>query len=217
MEVTKRLDFGQTLKGAIQIGTKNAMTVIGAAILYAITVWIPYLNIGTTIAFFTVLPVKLGKGESFSPTEIFDAKYRENMTNFFLVLGLVNAGIGFAFLLAFFPGLVIMYAWMFAAALVINKGMKPIEAINTSYKATYGSKWTIFFAYLVLGIIIWLISLLLGLIATGLGQIAGWLGAFFGFIFFVAIAVLSFAAFIGLFGQLYKSLIIDNPVIEQEG
>ncbi len=210
MEVKKRLDISQTLKGAIQIGVKNAMTVVGTSILYTLTVWIPYLNIGTTIAFFTILPVKLGKGESFSPTEIFDAKYRENMTNFFIVLGLVNAGIGFAFLLAFFPGLVIMYAWMFAAALVINKGMKPIEAINASYNATYGSKWIIFFSYLVLGIIIFIASLILGLIAAGLGQLATWLGAFFGFLFYVAIAVISLAAFIGLFGQIYKTLIIDS-------
>lgn len=217
MEVKKRLDFGQTLQGAIQIGIKNAMTVIGAAILYAITVWIPYLNIGTTIAFFTVLPVKLAKGESFSPTEIFDAKYRENMTDFFLVLGLFNAGVGFAFLLAFIPGIVITYAWMFSAVLVINKGMKPIEAINASYKATYGSKWIIFFAYLVLGVAIWIISLILGVIAGGLGQIAVWLGAFVGFIFAVVVIVLAAAAFVGLFGQIYKLLIVENPEFEQQG
>ncbi len=214
MEVTKRLDIGQTLKGAIQIGVKNAMTVLGAAILYVLTVWIPYLNIGTTIAFFTVLPVKLGKGESFSPTEIFDAKYRENMTNFFLVLGLFNAGIGFALILAFFPGLVIMYAWMLAAALVINKGMKPIEALNVSYKATYGSKWIIFFSYLILGIIIFVASLILGLIATGLGYLATWLGAIFGFIFYVVITIISLAAFIGLYGTIYKLLIVDNPEMD---
>ncbi len=216
MEETKRLDFGQTLKGAIQIGVKNAVTVIVTTILYVITVWIPYLNIGTTIAFFTVLPVRLGKGESFSPAEIFDAKYRENMTNFFLVLGLFNAGVGFAFILAFFPGLVIMYAWMLAAALVINKGMKPIEALNLSYKATYGSKWVIFFSYLVLGIIIFVINLILGLIATGLGYLATWLGVFFGFIFGIVIAIISLAAVIGLYGTIYKLLIIDNPAIEQE-
>ncbi len=215
MEETKRLDFGQTLKGAIQIGLKNAVTVIITAVLYVITVWIPYLNIGTTIAFFTVLPVRLGKGESFSPTEIFDAKYRENMTNFFLVLGLFNAGIGFAIMLAFFPGLVIMYAWMLAAALVINKGMKPIEALNASYKATYGSKWVIFFSYLVLGIIIFVINLILGLIATGLGHLATWLGVFFGVIFGIVVAIISLAAFIGLYGTIYKLLILENPAMEE--
>ncbi len=217
MEATKKLDFGQTIKGAIQIGTKNAFTVLGTTILYVLTVWIPYLNIGTTIAFFTVLPVKLGKGESFSPTEIFDAKYRENMTNFFIVLGLFNAAIGFAMMLMFFPGLVVMYAWMLAAPLVINKGMSPIEALNASYKATYGSKWTIFFSYLVLGIIIFVVYLIFAGIAWVFGQIAVWLGAIFGFLFGVAIAIISAAAYVGMFGQIYKSLILDKPAIEQEG
>lgn len=215
MEATKRLDFGQTIKGAIQIGVKNSLTVILTAILYVVTVWIPYLNIGTTIAFFTVLPVKLAKGEGFSPAEIFDGKYREEMTNFFIVLGLYNAAIGFAFLLVFFPGLVVMYAWMLAAPLVINKGIKPIEALNVSYKATYGNKWTIFFAYLVLGIIIAVASLILAGIAALFGLIASWLGIFFIVIFYIVIAIVALSAFVGLYGTIYKLLIVENTAIEE--
>lgn len=214
MEATKRLDFGETIKGAIQIGVKNSLTVILTAVLYIVTVWIPYLNIGTTIAFFTVLPVKLAKGETFSPTDIFDGKYRENMTNFFIVLGIFNAAIGFAMMLMFFPGLVVMYAWMLAAPLVINKGMSPIEALNESYKITYGSKWTIFFSYLVLGIIISVAALILAGIAALFGLIANWLGIFFGAIFYIVIAIVALAAFIGLFGTIYKLLAVESTEIE---
>ncbi len=214
MEAIKRLDFGKTFGGFLQIFSKNSMSVIGTTFLYLITVWIPYLNIGTSIAFFTALPARLAKGEPFSPTEIFDAKYRENMTNFFLVLGFVNAGVGIAMVLAFFPGIVMFYAWMFAVPLVINKGMKPIEAISASYKVTYGNKWIIFFSYLLLGIVFFIINLLLGLIATGIGMAVAFLGVFLGFIFVLIVAIVATAAYISLYSQLYKSLVVENNLSE---
>ena len=49
MEV-KKLDFGETLKDSVAIGVKNAPSVIAAVALWLITIWIPYLNVGTTIA-----------------------------------------------------------------------------------------------------------------------------------------------------------------------
>ena len=42
----KKLDFAETLKDSIEIGVK-------AVTLWLVTIWIPYLNIGTTIAFIT--------------------------------------------------------------------------------------------------------------------------------------------------------------------
>ena len=61
MEV-KKLDFGETLKDSVAIGVKNAPSVIAAVALWLITIWIPYLNVGTTIAI-TLLPTQLAKGE----------------------------------------------------------------------------------------------------------------------------------------------------------
>ena len=57
MEV-KKLDFGETLKDSVAIGVKNAPSVIAAVALWLITIWIPYLNVGTTIAI-TLLPTQL--------------------------------------------------------------------------------------------------------------------------------------------------------------
>lgn len=39
-----------TIQEAIQIGLKNLPSLIGAAALYILTIWIPYINVGTTIA-----------------------------------------------------------------------------------------------------------------------------------------------------------------------
>ncbi len=210
MEAKKRLDVSVALKGAFEIGLKNVFTILGASLLWGLTVWIPYLNIGTTIAFFTVLPVKLAKGEPFSPTDIFDARYRENMTNFFLILGLVNAAIGFALLLFIIPGIVMHFAWTLAAVLVINFGEKPIDAMNKSYQLTYGSKWPMFFSFLILGIILFIVSLILGLIVGGLTYVAVWLGAFVGFIVYVALTVVALSLYLGLFAQIIKSLILET-------
>ena len=44
----KKLDFAETLKDSIEIGVKNA-----PRSSWQVTIWIPYLNIGTTIAFIT--------------------------------------------------------------------------------------------------------------------------------------------------------------------
>ncbi len=214
MEAKKRLDVSQAIKGAFDIGLKNVFTVLGASLLWVITVWIPYLNIGTTIAFFTVLPVKLAKGEPFSPTEIFDEKYRENMTNFFLILGLINAAIGFALLLFIFPGIVVTFAWLLAPILVMNFGEKPIESLSKSYQLTYGSKWPMFFSYLIIAIILMIISAIIGLIIAGITYLATWLGAFLGFILYVAYFAVSLALYIGLFAQIIKSLVLEEPAEE---
>ncbi|MFR5768563.1 MAG: hypothetical protein ACLUFW_11850 [Alistipes sp.] len=49
----KKLDFAETLKDSIEIGVKNAPPIVVAVTLWLVTIWIPYLNIGTTIAFIT--------------------------------------------------------------------------------------------------------------------------------------------------------------------
>ncbi len=216
MEEKKLLDISQTVKGAIQIGVKNAFTVLGTSLLWVITVWIPYLNIGTTIAFLNVLPARLAKGESFAPDEIFNAKYREGMTNFFIVLGLVNMILGVAVLLFFFPAIVMYYALMLSVIMVVIHGVKPLEALNLSYEATYGSKWAIFLTYLIIGIIIFIVNLIIGLIVAGLTALSTWLGVIFGFLLYVAFTVIIVAVMVGIFTQIYKSLVLENPAILQK-
>ena len=51
----KQLDFTETFKDAITIGMKNAPSVIAAVALFLVTIWIPYINIGTFIAILGLL------------------------------------------------------------------------------------------------------------------------------------------------------------------
>ena len=150
MEV-KKLDFGETLKDSVAIGVKNAPSVIAAVALWLITIWIPYLNVGTTIAI-TLLPTQLAKGEIVNPLGIFDSKYRRYMGEFFITMGLMVFPIFIGVLFMVIPGIVLSIAWTLSYYFLIEKGKNPIQAIKASNDATYGSKWTMFFVSLVVGV-----------------------------------------------------------------
>ena len=141
---TKTLDFSETLRDSLCIGIKNAPSIIAAVVLYLVTIWIPYINIGTTIAI-TLLPTQLAKGEVINPASIFDSKYRRYMGEYLITTGLMILPILIAFAFLYIPGIVLSLAWSLSYYFLIEKGKNPMEAIKASNDATYGSKWTMFF------------------------------------------------------------------------
>ncbi|WP_346702943.1 hypothetical protein [uncultured Alistipes sp.] len=149
---TKKLDFSTTLKDAISIGLKNAPSVIAAVILWLITIWVPYINVGTTIAI-TLLPTQLAKGKIINPLSIFEGKYRRYMGEYFITMGLMIFPILIGVIFMFVPAIVLSIAWTLSYYFLIEKGKNPIQAIKASNDATYGSKWIMFAAKLVVGII----------------------------------------------------------------
>lgn len=179
MEV-KKLDFSETLKDAIAIGIKNAPSVIAAVALWLVTIWIPYLNVGTTIAM-VLLPTELAKGNVINPTSIFDAKYRRHMGEFFITMALMGIGIYMGLIFFIIPAFVISIAWSLSYYFLLEKGKNPIQAIKASNDATYGSKWTMFFVQLVFGICA-------GIVFGIFGAICGAIGV--GFITIVVMSVL---------------------------
>ena len=148
----KKLDFAETLKDSIEIGVKNAPSIVVAVILWLVTIWIPYINIGTTIAI-KLLPVELAKGNVINPLSIFDSKYRRYMGEFLITWGLMLIPIYIATLFLVVPGIVLSLSWTLSFYFLLDKGKNPIEAIKASNDATYGSKWTMFFVILVFRII----------------------------------------------------------------
>ena len=148
----KKLDFAETLKDSIEIGVKNAPSIVVAVILWLVTIWIPYISIGTTIAI-KLLPVELAKGNVINPLSIFDSKYRRYMGEFLITWGLMLIPIYIATLFLVVPGIVLSLSWTLSFYFLLDKGKNPIEAIKASNDATYGSKWTMFFVILVFSII----------------------------------------------------------------
>lgn len=62
METHKKITVTGVLSEGIGLGIKNAVSMLGATVLWLLTIWIPYLNVGTTIAMNTI-PIELSKGK----------------------------------------------------------------------------------------------------------------------------------------------------------
>lgn len=177
----KKLELIPTLTEGCQLGIKNFVSLLLTIILYGITVWIPWLNVGTTIGLYRVI-IDMTKGKIINPTSIFDKDNFDNLGNFFLLLAIQSIGITAACLFMFVPGIIMGIAWGFAMYLLIEKKVSPLQALALSDKATYGEKWTIFFIQLVFWIAVGIVGGLLALIPK--------VGAVFAAIVFIlAIAV----------------------------
>jgi hypothetical protein len=197
-----QLTIGGIVTNGIQLGLKNMASIIGAVILWIITIWIPYLNVGTSIAIIGMV-VAISKGGVISPLEIFDKKYRRNMGEFFLLIGFIEIGVFAGMLFALIPGIVIGIAWSQAIFLLIDKNMNPTEAITMSNKITYGKKWTIFLGYLILYIGFFIAIFILMKI---FGFIWGFLGALVGFVGYIALMCVMLAAAAYVYGELSKEI-----------
>lgn len=139
----KRLDFATVLTDAWEIGTKHAPSIIAAVILFLLTVWIPYINMGTLIAL-TLLPVRLARDEHIEPLSIFRSEYRRRMGDFLLTAALKQAAIALGTALLVIPGVVLALAWKPAYWCLAEHDKSPLEAIRAAEAATRGSKWRLF-------------------------------------------------------------------------
>ena len=146
----KTLDFAQTLQDAFVLGVKNAPSLLAALLLWLVTLWIHYINVGTTIAL-TLLPAELAKDRVYNPLDIFASKWRRYMGEFFMTAGLQILPLLIAFAFLYIPGIVLSIAWSLSFLFLIEKDKNPVQAIKASNDATYGSKWMIFIASLTIG------------------------------------------------------------------
>ena len=58
----KKLELVPTLTEGCQLGIKNFVSLLLTVILYGLTVWIPWLNVGTTIGLYRII-IDLTKGK----------------------------------------------------------------------------------------------------------------------------------------------------------
>lgn len=183
----------------VKLGLKNFFSLVGAYILWILTIWIPYINVGTTIGLISIV-LSMSKGKVISPTEIFDARYRRYMGEFFLLMSFLYIGVIFGLLFVVIPGIVIALAWSQAIYLLLDKGMGPMEALKMSNKITYGKKWTIFFGILVLTVVLLIFDAVLSYIGT---QISDTLGTVFG----VLSTLIMLPIILGGYAHIYRVLV----------
>lgn len=196
------LSVGNIISGAMKIGMANIGTILGAGILWILTIWIPYLNVGTTIAMLNMI-VKLGRGESFTPMEIFNKEYRTNMGEFFLLYGLMVMGVLVGLIFAIIPGIILAYAWSQALLLMEDRNMTPLDAIRASNKMTYGDKWSMFLGMFLLQVIVLGgIFIAMAVIGDSSRFLAG-LVALIGYLFLIVVSV---GANAYIYGELLNKL-----------
>ena len=200
------LKTGEIIKNSFSLGLNNKGLIIGASILWALTAWVPYLNVGTTIGFLGII-VSISKGNSTSATEIFNAKYLKMMGEFFLLLSFMIIGIASGYAFVIIPGIVISIAWSQSIFLFIDKGYSPLESINKSNDITYGEKLTIFIGYLSLVLILGLSIGLLITLAVNVDEILALLVGSIGYIAFILVMI-GCSAYI--YGELNKKLTAEN-------
>ena len=155
-----KLPFKETLFESCELGFKNYFPILGVLILYILTIWIPYINIGTTIAL-EALPLKLAKGEEINPLYIFESKYRKLMGDYLILMVIEFFCLIVALIFLIIPMYVLAMAWSLATLLFIDKGIAPLEALRKSNELTYGYKWRMFGISLVLGLFFGLIFAIL--------------------------------------------------------
>jgi len=194
MSEENKLEVIGTIKDGIAIGSKNIGPIIVNLILWILTCWIPYLNVGTTIGMFIGIIAKASKGEMIPMTEIFDPKYRKYMGEFFLTSGLVGLGVSMGMVFFIIPGIVIAIAWRFAPLLTIDKGKNPTEAITLSNNVTYGYKGKMFLIYFIVIVAFGILIGILGMIPI------------LGVILAIALYLFMLFVFVGVEASLYKQL-----------
>lgn len=127
MATTGKITYVGVLSEGATIALKNVASIAGAVVLWLITLWIPYINVGTTIALQT-MPIELGKGKIISPLYIFEEKYRKYMGEYFTLTGLISLSLIPAFLFMVVPGIIIAIGWSLAYYILVDKGVAPGEA-----------------------------------------------------------------------------------------
>ena len=158
---TQKLDIMQTIKDGVQYGLKNFLPLLLMVILYVVTIWIPWLNVGTTIGVYKAV-IGIGRGETINPTSIFDKENFQSIGRFFLLLGFLFIGITAAAFFMLIPAIVMGIAWGFAIYFIIDKKVSPLKALGLSYDTTYGNKWRIFGVSLLCSIAISLCQFIVG-------------------------------------------------------
>ncbi|MBR5736844.1 MAG: hypothetical protein IKX60_08665 [Bacteroidales bacterium] len=160
---TEKLDIVKTIKDGVRYGLKNFFPLFLMVILYVLTVWIPYLNVGTTIGFYKAI-IGIGRGEVVDPVSIFSKDNFKDLGNFFLLMGFLYIGILAAAAFMFIPAIIMSIAWGFAIYFLIDKHVSPLKSLLLSYDSTFGNKWRIFFVGLLFGIVSCIICAILGFI-----------------------------------------------------
>ncbi|MFI3262863.1 MAG: hypothetical protein R3Y26_08140 [Rikenellaceae bacterium] len=139
----KTLKIKQAFVESYAFALKNIPSIFGSAILWLLTIWIPYINVGTTIAMAN-LPIELANGNIMNPLSIFAAKYRKKMGDYLIISSISATALIGALCFMIIPAFILAMAWSVAIYVMIEWDKNPVESLKISNNLTYGSKCKIF-------------------------------------------------------------------------
>lgn len=189
----EKLDIIQTIKEGVNCALQNFVSLLIAVVLYVLTVWIPYLNVGTTVGLVKFI-IAMSRGEAVDPLILFKKENFDNIGNLFLFLGLEAMGLAAAAMFMLVPAIVLGIAWSFALYFLVDRNMRPVEALDLSFKVTNGEKWRIFATELLLVIAIGILCALLGAIPK-VGAFLSLIASIFGAVVCIAVESVMFKHF----------------------
>jgi len=200
MNNQEQLDFGTILRNGIGIGLKNAPQLIVNFILFILTFWIPYLNVGTFIGISSGLSLKMSQGKKIGFTDIFDGRYRDYFGEYFLQVGLKGIAVNLAFAFMLIPGIILSISWMLSEMLFLDGKSNPgVEALRDSNDYTKAHRWAIFLAHVGLFVGV-------GVSAGVLGQISEALAGIFTFFAILCLVPVLF----GMRAYIYRELVLKQ-------
>lgn len=206
---SQKLVVDSTIKEGFVMGAEYIGPIFINGILWLLTCWIPYLNIGTTIGLTTGIVAKVSRGEMIPVTEIFDPKYRRHMGEVTLLAGLIGMGITAGLALLVIPGFVFAISWSLAFLFKVDKEKNIAESIALSAGCTYGYKFKMVCIYLVVSLLFFVAYAILGGIAFLLITMDLKVIAAIFILFFLIIAFFQAFVLVGLNASIYKQLTAD--------
>jgi len=84
--------FSDLFMSGMQIAFRNWLPILGALVLIVLTFWIPYLNLGTFVAFF-MLPLFISNKKGLNPMDVFKPEHRASFTSMLLLTFILGGGI----------------------------------------------------------------------------------------------------------------------------
>ena len=194
----KKITVASVLKDGVTLGIKNFPSLLLVAVLYLVTIWIPYINVGTTIALANI-PLELSKGKIINPTFIFDAKFRRYMPEYFTLVGIRSVALSASVIFLVIPAIILRLAWSQAIFIMFDKKISPVLALVKSNEITYGYKATLFFIGLIIGILFGIIIALCRLIDEE-----------FGFCMIFILSLVTYPIVLGCNAVAYKGLSAED-------
>lgn len=199
-----KINVMDTIKDGLQLAIKNVLSLILLVILYVLTVWIPYLNVGTTVGLYKAV-IAMSRGEVVDPVSIFDKENFKFFGNLFLLMGFYSMGIAAATAFMFVPGIILSLAWGFCFYLMIDKGTSPLKSLTASYDITLGEKWRIFAINLLVGLLIGLVCGIFSLIPK------------VGFVFVILVVIVGMAYSVAVNALMYRHFADKYDAMKEAG